>query len=202
MIQISNIDISYNHKYILKGLNLTVEENEKVLVTGISGSGKTSLFKALLGFIPFSNGKIVVQDTVSDRKNIKYIRSLMFYMSQDVDLRNEIIGVLIHDICSANGILDIPPATMNPLLAFLDLLPDVLQKTVNDLSGGERQRIGLLLCFLLDRPIWLLDEPTSALDDLMKKKMAAHILNQEKTVIIISHDEIWKTFHHIRVHRV
>jgi len=87
------------------------------------------------------------------------------------------------------------------LLNFLDLSSKILNQTVTELSGGERQRIGLLICFLLDRPVWLLDEPTSALDDIMKKKIADYVMDQEKTIVLISHDDVWKENNAVKIER-
>ncbi|MCK5541738.1 MAG: ATP-binding cassette domain-containing protein [Desulfobacterales bacterium] len=84
---------------------------------------------------------------------------------------------------------------------FLDLDDAIFSQTIKELSGGERQRIGLLICFLLDRPVWLLDEPTAAIDDHMKKKVADYILDQDRTIIIISHDSIFKENKKILVER-
>ncbi len=62
---------------------------------------------------------------------------------------------------------------------------------MKDLSGGERQRLGLALCQLMDRPIWLLDEVTSGLDKTLKHKVYNMVMESDKTVLIISHDDIW-----------
>ena len=90
---------------------------------------------------------------------------------------------------------------INRHLTFLELSAKVLQKRTRELSGGERQRIGLLIGFLLNRTIWLLDEPTSALDDVMKKRIAAHILSLKKTVVIISHDHCWQDNPIVKIQR-
>ena len=78
----------------------------------------------------------------------------------------------------------------------------LLEQNIKDLSGGERQRVGLLIGFLLDRPVWLLDEPTSALDDAMKRKVSKFILGQDKTIVIISHDDVWKQHKEIKIKRL
>ncbi len=122
-------------------------------------------------------------------------------MSQDIDLKNETILGLVRDIWEFNFAKKLCQENLDQQLTFLELSPGILQKKTGELSGGERQRIGLLIGFMLDRPIWLLDEPTSALDDAMKKKIATHILSLEKTLVIISHDHCWQNSSAVRIER-
>lgn len=191
MIQFDSVYLSHNDKIIFQNFNLRVAKNEKVLFSGKSGLGKTSLLKLLLGFKSPDKGNISVNGLIVSKKNIREIRQHIFYLSQDIDLINETINQLLTQIFLVNNI-KAEKQQINHFLQFLDLPETILQQQTVSLSGGERQRIGLLICFLLNRPIWLLDEPTSALDDLMKQKLADFILNQDKTMIIISHDSAWK----------
>jgi len=134
------------------------------------------------------------------REHIKTIREQIFYLSQDIDLQNEKVTNLLDLIWEQNTIKN-STDQLSELLSFLELNSKILSQTVNELSGGERQRIGLLICFFLNRPVWLLDEPTSALDDAMKKKIADFVLKQEKTVVIVSHDTVWKADNKIKIER-
>ena len=158
------------------------------------------MFKLLLGFGTIDKGEVIFNGHKISKAHITGIREQIFYLSQDIDLRDGIINNLINEILRANSI-KYKNDKLNELLNFLDLNIEILEQKVKDLSGGERQRIGLLICFLLDRPVWLLDEPTSALDDVMKKKIADFILDQEKTIIIISHDSVWKKNKNIKIER-
>ena len=191
MIIFESVCLSFQNRDIFSNFNFTVFENEKVLVQGKSGVGKTTLFKLLLGFETINRGNIFVNNSKIDKTNINIIRKQIFYLSQDIDLRQETISILIQEILKANSINQ-KDSKLNEFLIFLELDSKLLKQEMKDLSGGERQRVGLLLCFLLNRSIWLLDEPTSALDDAMKNKIAGYICDQDKTIMIISHDDIWK----------
>jgi putative ABC transport system ATP-binding protein len=200
MIKFESACLSLQGKKILTNFDLTILKNEKVLIQGKSGIGKTTLFKLLLGFGAIDKGKVIFNGHKISKAHITGIREQIFYLSQDIDLRDDIINNLINEILRANSII-YKNDKLNELLNFLDLNIEVLEQNVKDLSGGERQRVGLLICFLLDRPVWLLDEPTSALDDVMKKKITDFILDQEKTIIIISHDSVWKKNKNIKIER-
>ncbi len=201
MISFKSVCHDMGNTRIFSDLNLRVNKNEKVLILGKSGLGKTSLFRLILGFEQPGSGQILFDGLNIDKNNIHQIRQQIFYLSQDIDLKNDVIIRLLTDIWEFNFSRELSLKLINPLLDFLELAPNILQKRTKDLSGGERQRIGLMVGFLLDRPVWLLDEPTSALDDAMKKKIANRILSLDKTCVIISHDHGWQDNPNILIKR-
>ncbi len=192
MISIQNISYDIKGVSILSGFTLDVQEQEKYLIQGRSGTGKTSLFRLLLGFDRPKSGEIYIKGLLVDSAHIRQIRQSVFYLSQDIDLTDKTAISTLKSILNFNNCIDRLGTHMDRYLDLLSLSPHLLDKNVSQLSGGERQRLGLLIGFLLDRPIWLLDEPTSALDDAMKEQIVDHILTLDKTLLIISHDTVWK----------
>ncbi len=192
MICIENLNYIIKNGPVMSGFSMDIKPKEKCLISGPSGSGKTCLFRLLLGFDLPDSGRLNIAGHDVCKQHIRDIRKNVFYLSQDVDLPDETGNILISRILRLNS--DQKPAS-DLLPDFLDLLlltPAHLDKPVSILSGGERQRLGLLIGFLLNRPVWLLDEPTSALDDAMKQVVSDHIMTLDKTVLIISHDPVWK----------
>lgn len=201
MIKFKSVYLTRKDKKIFSNLDLTIRENEKVLIRGKSGIGKTTFFKILLGFEKIDKGLVRFNGFRIDKSHIKEIRAQIFYLSQDIDLMNKKVGCLVDEILAANYKKGLSIHGLDPYFSLLDLDDTILDQEVKDLSGGERQRIGLLICFLLDRPVWLMDEPTSALDGPLKKKVANYILDQRKTIVIISHDDIWKKYNAVKIER-
>ncbi|WP_457553944.1 ABC transporter ATP-binding protein [Desulfobacula sp.] len=201
MIKCESVYLKLKDKEIFSGLNFFVQKNEKILLQGKSGIGKTTLFKLLLGFETIDKGKISFNNLDIVKEHIKNIRQQIFYLSQDIDLKDERVKNLLDEIWEYNNIENQDKIHFSHLLNFLDLKDTILNQPVKELSGGERQRIGLLIGFVLDRPVWLLDEPTSALDDTMKNKIAEYVIGQDKTIIIISHDDVWKKNKSIKIER-
>ena len=201
MISFESVSLDIDNSKIFSDLDLCVSKNEKFLIQGRSGMGKTSLFRLILGFDQPRAGQIKVNGLPLDKAHINQIRQQIFYLSQDIDLKDEVIIRLVTEILEFNFPRKLPMKKINKFLTFLELPPEILQKRTKDISGGERQRIGLLIGFLLDRPIWLLDEPTSALDDAMKEKISSHILSLDKTIVIISHDPVWKNTSIVKIKR-
>ncbi|WP_153307525.1 ABC transporter ATP-binding protein [Desulfospira joergensenii] len=201
MIKFKSVYLRQKGRTIFSGLDLFISEKEKVLITGKSGIGKTTLFRILLGFESVDRGEVRVNGLEICRENIRDIRGKIFYLSQDVDLKDGVIAGLIDEILEINSIEKPARKDFKTWMDLLELEDNILDQPVRELSGGERQRIGLLICFLLDRPVWLLDEPTSALDDAMKKKLAEFILAREKTILIVSHDDVWEKSGPVRKER-
>jgi len=192
-IRYSNIHLKLGQKQIFNGFNLTINAGEKILLNAPSGSGKSSLVRLLLGFQKPDSGKIFLDDKALEKNTRHSIRSQCCYVSQDVDLPEQNVWSLLEHIFSfkVNHGHDLNKEDVITSFKSLDLDAEILEKNVKNLSGGERQRLGLSICFLLDRPVWLLDEVTSGLDPALKESVRNIIINSPKTVIIISHDEIW-----------
>lgn len=201
MIKFKEIHVSYEGKQVFEDFSMEIKKGEKILLKGPSGRGKSTLLKLLMGFKKVDKGKIFLEDKLLSKKTIEYFRSNISYVSQQVDLRNEIVWDLIKEIYDYknNKKLVFVETEIIDKCNYFDLDNSILYKKVYDLSGGEKQRIGFIISTLLDRPIWLLDEVTSALDADLKEKVVNYVINSDKTVLIVSHDKIWSENNLIRV---
>ena len=201
MIQFKEINLAFGDQVVFADFNLNIAEGEKVLLRAASGRGKSTLFKLLLGFQRFDQGEILFKGRRLDRNNLSYFRRNIAYVSQDVDLRNLKVWDLINEIFDYkyNRTIPITKEKVMELIDFFLLPADLITKEVGQLSGGERQRLGLIICIMLNRPVWLLDEITTGLDQESKKVLVNYVLKQHKTVLIISHDQIWSKNNLVRV---
>lgn len=203
MIRCQDIHLDFAGKPLFSGFSLNVPENEKLLISGPSGCGKTTLFKIFLGFEKVASGRVFCGDVEITARTIQAVRTQIFYLSQDIDFRNARVADVLEEIFSfePNRGIATGDAHQRNLMQMLDLEDDILEKNMPQLSGGERQRLGLLVCFMLNRPVWLLDEPTSSLDERLRKKVVRYILEAGKTVVVISHDDIWRQNSALRIER-
>ncbi|MCP3953998.1 MAG: ATP-binding cassette domain-containing protein [Desulfobacterales bacterium] len=203
MIRFKDVHLAFSGKEIFTGFNLDVPDNEKLLISGPSGCGKTTLFRILLGFDKIAAGKVTCGDFDVTPRHIRAIRNNIFYLSQDIDFRNAPVASVLDEIFSFEPNRNITAGGDNQrqLMQMLDLGDEILGQNMQELSGGEKQRLGLLVGFLLNRRVWLLDEPTSSLDEKLKDIVLNHVMSSGKTVIIISHDDIWRRNSAIRIER-
>lgn len=191
MIKLEDITVKFKEIYILKNFNLTIEKGEKVLISGKSGIGKSTLLKLLLGFTLPDKGNILFNDSPLDKDNIWEFRKNIAYVSQDLDIGEGEVKELIKNILGfkTNSGEVLNNDKLTDLLSIFEFDGEILAKNYEELSGGEKQRIVIIISVLLNRDIFLLDEISSALDENLKKKVINYFLDQKDlTVIIISHD--------------
>ena len=167
---------------LLGGLSFSAEDGQVVCITGDSGCGKTSLLRAILGFIPLQEGHISVDGELLTPAAAGEFRKYIAYVPQDLAMPMETV---------ANLATPFSKARLMEEWQKLDLAPELYNKKVSELSGGQRQRIIISTLGLLKKTIVLADEPTSALDAHTTALVLAYfkaLAAGGATVITVSHD--------------
>lgn len=190
LIKLSNIDITFDNKEILKQFSISIKAGEKILITGKSGKGKSTLLKLLLGFIKFESGEYYFNEKLVTNSDYRTIRKELAYVNQDVTLRPGIVSEVLDEISLFSG-NSYSGGFDNELSKLFEFDNELLEKNTIELSGGERQRLGIILSIMLNREVFLLDEITSALDKGLKSKVVDYYASCDATVIAISHDSCW-----------
>ena len=196
-IEINNVSFSYLDKYgntvdAIKRFSLSINKNERILIKGHSGGGKTTLFKLILSLIKPDEGDIYLLDSEKHPLDKRY-EKLFGYTPQDNLLMQgtikEVVTLFSKDINEdkLNEALKISEA-----LDFVNDLPlkenTYLNEKGSGLSLGEMERIALARAIYSDAPILLLDECSASLDSLTEEKVMSNILSvKDKTIILISH---------------
>ncbi|MGR6980612.1 ATP-binding cassette domain-containing protein [Testudinibacter sp. P27/CKL/0425] len=173
MIELQNVSKSYQEKYAVRDVSLTIGCGEFFVLVGESGSGKTTLLKMLNGLIVNDQGEIRIMGKNSRSYDQRQLRLTMGYVLQQI--------ALFPNMTVAENIALIPELKgwdkkriRNRTLALLQqvqLSPDYLQRKPSELSGGEQQRIGILRAIIAEPQIILMDEPFSALDPLSRVEL-------------------------------
>lgn len=196
MIELKNINLKYEDKDIFKDFTYRINKNEKILLDGESGTGKTTFLKLLCGFVKPDSGKIIYNTQELNNKNINDIRQNIAYISQDVDLPELKVKEFLSEVFSykLNKKLKYSENVFLDYMKKFNLDKKTIDKNISDLSGGERQRLGIVTALALDRKILLLDEVTSGLEEKLKLTLIECLLGLKKTLIVVSHDSHWKNF--------
>ena len=198
MIELNKITKHFGDKKLFTNYSLWVSSREKILISAPSGSGKTT--RRLMGFELQDKGQVTIGGKTMNHHNIRDIRSQISYVSQDTDLndeplRNQLETIFTYKVNRHIQDWEEKFESLRPVY----MLPDnILDEDINKLSGGERQRVALIIALLLDRPIMILDEITSGLDNALKRTIVEDLLNSDKTILIVSHDEVWHGHDNIR----
>ena len=196
-IKLSEVDFQFegpNSQYILKDINLLIEEGKTTAIVGESGSGKTTLMKLLLNFYEPTKGKIEIHDqNILDlspdswRKNCGVVMQEGYLFSETIE-RNIVMGdETIDQVRLKNAI-----RTAN-IKKYIDTLPLQLNTKIgsegNGLSGGQKQRILIARAVYKNPKFLFFDEATSALDSENEKIIHDNLQTffKGKTVMIIAH---------------
>jgi phospholipid/cholesterol/gamma-HCH transport system ATP-binding protein len=198
IISIKNLWKSFEENEVLKGINLTVNKGEDLVILGRSGSGKSVTIKCLVGLVEADKGEIEVFGTdITNLKNedLNKIRVRIGFMFQNgalydsMSVRQNLAFTLKHhtkDLSDSEIENKINEALENVGLK------EAIDKMPAELSGGMRKRIGLARTLIINPEIILYDEPTSGLDTITSREISELILSvQEKyktSSIIITHD--------------
>ncbi|MHC4374561.1 MAG: ABC transporter ATP-binding protein [Planctomycetota bacterium] len=191
-INVDNLTLGYDGHTLFKDLSFEIKSGQKLCIDGPSGSGKSSLLRAMLGFVRPQSGSITIDNQPVNHKTVWSLRHCIGYVTQEPDLGSQSVLERIRQPFGykANAHLEF---NMDTLEAYLDQfkLPRILlSKQTTDLSGGEKQRIAIIISLLLDRDLLLLDEPTSALDKESKQVLRDLLANLHKTIVFISHEDV------------
>lgn len=197
-LMVKNVSFSYNKNInILKNINLNIEKGSKTGITGITGSGKSTLFHLMLGLLYPNTGNIFFKGK-SIFGNLSSWRSQIGYIAQNIYLLDNTIEKNISFEFSDNKIDKKKIAfaiEMSNLKDKISSLPMGLQTRVgNDgvkLSGGEKQRIAIARSIYRNPDIIFMDESTSSLDLKTEKKIMSNFYKNfpTKTIILIAHRE-------------
>lgn len=190
-------DVGFSYKKdlpALRGVTLEAKENQKIALVGASGSGKSTIFKLLLGLYPPASGSIFVGDAKSDEVTLHDLRKAIAYVGQDAHL---LTGSVHENIRFGNLEASeediIKAAKAANAHEFICKLSDGYQTFVGEggtqLSGGQRQRVAIARAFLKNAQIILLDEATSALDTESEREIqnAIDYLLKGRTTLSIAH---------------
>ncbi|MBR6531259.1 MAG: ABC transporter ATP-binding protein [Clostridia bacterium] len=192
-IDFENITFKYNRDLIFENASVTINKGDFAAITGISGIGKSTLLKLLLGVIYPENGQITLSDGTSSRIVDKATRNLFSYVPQGNMLLSGTLYENITFMCEDKTKEDIQRAVrISCADEFVSELPDGLQTVIGErgmgLSEGQVQRIAIARAILYDAPILLLDEATSALDEATEERLLRNLRElDDRTCIIITH---------------
>ena len=207
LLEITNVDISYGKRLIVKNCNLTLEKGEICSIVGESGSGKTTVIRAVLGLLA-GGGRVTAGDIIYEGRSLLTLNdkewralrghdiSMIFQDSGAMMNQTRLIGksyveyILTHENISKKEAWD-KGAEMLARMRLPD--PDrIMHSYPFQLSGGQRQRVGIAMGMTYQPHLLLADEPTSALDVTTQAQIVRQMMELRDeygtSIIIVTHD--------------
>ncbi|MGC9357906.1 MAG: ABC transporter ATP-binding protein, partial [Anaerolineae bacterium] len=192
-LQTSALEIAYNGRRVLQGVNLSLAPGEIVVLMGPNGSGKTTLLRSLVGLISPERGNVWVAGQEITGLEVADICRKVGYLPQDPDallFADTVLDEL--RVTLRNHGLDDDSAPIAPLALLEHLsLSDKAGAYPRDLSVGERQRVALAAILVTQPGALLLDEPTRGLDYAAKERLQKLLhgwRDEGMAVLVVTHD--------------
>ncbi len=192
-IDIHNLNYKINNKVLFKNLNLTIKQGERILLSGASGTGKSTLLKMIMRYIEVEYGHISIDNIDINHYHLENIRSNITYVTSNEYLFTDTLQnniklykeVSEEDYQKACKICLVDEIVMNNLTKYNIMV----EENGFNFSNGERQRIILARSILRKSSIYIFDESFSGIDINKEKKILENIFNylKGKTIIVISH---------------
>lgn len=195
MIRVNNITKSFGNKEnkteVLKGISLTVADEDFVVILGASGSGKSTLLNVMSGLEKPDTGEVLYDDKditkLSDAELTEFRKETVGFIFQQYYL-------LPHLNVDKNVKLGADLAGSRDYKKMLDAvgLGEKLHKYPHELSGGEQQRVSVARALAKNPRVLFLDEPTGALDEATGRMVLDYISSLQKeyhfTIVCVTHN--------------
>ena len=189
MISVQAIRKNFGQLEAVRGITFEVARGEVLGFIGPNGAGKTTTMRMLTGFIPASDGRVVVAGTDVFEDPLS-VRRKVGYLPESPPLYNELtVGAYLHFVAEIRGVERKRRSTRIGEVMERVGLQGWERRIIGSLSKGYRQRVGLAQAVLHDPEVLILDEPTSGLDPAQVVGIRDFIaeLAKERTVVLSTH---------------
>ncbi|WP_028465155.1 amino acid ABC transporter ATP-binding protein [Nisaea sp.] len=195
VIELAGVNKWYGEFHVLKDVNLSVHQGEKIVICGPSGSGKSTLIRCINRLEEHQGGDIIVNGVTLDNnlKNIDAIRSDVGMVFQSFNLFPH-LTVLENCTLAPIWVKQTPKAEAEELaMEYLERvkIPEQANKYPGQLSGGQQQRVAIARSLCMNPQIMLFDEPTSALDPEMISEVLdvmVELAESGMTMLVVTHE--------------
>lgn len=196
MVKLKNINLIQDNKTIFHNFNLTIEDKERLVILGKSGSGKTTILRLIAGLIAPDKGEIIINGQQATKD--KYILTqphkrevnMLFQelaLWPHMNVRENIEFALLMQKIEKNK----RKKKIEKILNLVSL-SGYENRHIDTLSGGEQQRVALARALIVSPKILLMDEPLSSLDPKQNQYLRKKIIQLQEqlgfTLIYVTHN--------------
>lgn len=193
-ILFSDVSFAYETKEILDKASFVIHKNDHVIISGASGTGKSTIFKLITKELRPNDGNVFIRgENIRELNREEIYEKISIVAQKPMIFRDSILANIVlfeneDEIDYKKLDESIKKSGLSPLIDNLeDGLYTIIKDAGSNLSGGERQRIEIARALYKDNPIILIDEATSALDLKMAVDIEEIFAKLDKTLVSISH---------------
>jgi zinc transport system ATP-binding protein len=177
---VRNLTVPFDRGPVIDDLSFTLEAGESLAVIGPSGSGKSVLFRALIGALPFEG-------------EIRWASGTTIgYVPQKLDIERDVPITVGDFLLAQRHVRRAATAEVRQALELVELESAMLSQPIGALSGGQFQRLLLAFALIGEPTVLLLDEPTAGIDEPAEERLHDRIdrLRKERrlALLVISHE--------------
>ncbi|HAQ27615.1 MAG TPA: glutamine ABC transporter ATP-binding protein [Pseudomonas sp.] len=195
VIQMQGVNKWFGQFHVLKDIDLSVTQGERIVLCGPSGSGKSTTIRCLNRLEEHQQGRIVINgvELTNDIKQIEAIRSEVGMVFQHFNLFPH-LTVLQNCMLAPMWVRKLPRRQAEEIaMHYLERvrIPEQAGKFPGQLSGGQQQRVAIARALCMKPKIMLFDEPTSALDPEMVKEVLDTMIGLAEsgmTMLCVTHE--------------
>jgi ABC-type polar amino acid transport system ATPase subunit len=195
LVEIDDVSKSFGSNQVLKGVSLSVDRGEAVVIAGPSGSGKSTLLRCINALETIDSGDIRFEgrSVASAGKDVYGLRAEMGMVFQQFNLfphKSVLENVTLGPIEVKGTERDRAVAKAEELLARVGISEKAAASPA-DLSGGQQQRVAIARALAMEPKLMLFDEPTSALDPEMIREVLdvmRDLARDGMTMIVVTHE--------------
>ena len=190
-LTLDGVSIRYGETVVLRRIDLTVRKGELIALLGSSGCGKTSLLRAVAGFVPLATGRILVGNSDISQLPAERRNCAMMFQSYALWPHMTVAQNIAYGLRVRGWSKDRIDGRVSEMLKLLQL-DGYGPRMVDQLSGGQRQRVAMGRALAIDPALLLLDEPMSNLDYRIRLELRHEIRALQQrlgiTTLYVTHD--------------
>lgn len=200
MVEVQNLHKSFGTNEILKGIDITIRQGEKVVILGPSGSGKSTFLRCINYLEQPTSGIVRIEGQAFVEPNKKFNEKLAAYLRAEVGMVFQRFNLFPNKTALQNVMAALVTIRKIPKEQATEIAKKYLEKVgltdrmdhyPSQLSGGQQQRVAIARALAMEPKVMLFDEATSALDPELVGEVL-HVIrelaNEGMTMVLVTHE--------------
>lgn len=192
ILKVENLSVKIGDRYILREVNFSISDGEKIFIVGPNGAGKTTLIETIMGFVKPESGSIYLfGEKVHTENDFYKLRTTIGYIFQNSD--DQLFSPTVEEEL-AFGPLNLGlnrkeiERRIETVLKNLGI-EHLRKRYTHQLSGGEKRIVSIASVLTMEPECLVMDEPSTGLDEEKFSHLVSFLKNTNKSIIVVTHDK-------------